>query len=102
MFEKDKVLIAPDLKINDLQEKGDSFEEIELMILKLTAENPRNNVFTNENFEPDFLENLRKDERLLRELCKEWSRVEQDPKLAAFLRQLMKNRFATTSIESDS
>ncbi|MGI8556572.1 MAG: C-terminal helicase domain-containing protein, partial [Pyrinomonadaceae bacterium] len=93
MFEKDKVLIAPDLKINDLQEKGYSFEEIELMILELTAENPRNNVFTNEDFEPDFLENLRKDEKLLRELCKEWSRIEQDPKLDSFFRTIDEELF---------
>ena len=95
MFEKDKVLIAPDLKINDLQEKGYSFEEIELMILELTAENPRNNVFTNEDFEPDFLENLQKDEKLLKELCQEWSRIEQDPKLDAFFKAVDEELFRT-------
>ncbi len=93
MFEKDKVLIAPDLKINDLQEKGYSFEEIELMILELTAENPRNNVFTKEDFEPEFLENLRKDEKLLSELCKEWAKVEQDPKLDAFFKAIDEELF---------
>lgn len=93
MFESDKVFIAPDLKINDLQEKGYSFEEIELMILELTAENPRNNVFATEDFEPEFLENLRKDEKLLRELCGEWSRVEQDPKLETFFKAVTEELF---------
>jgi superfamily II DNA/RNA helicase len=93
MFEKNKILIAPDLKINDLQEKGYSFEEIELMILELTAENSRNNVFAMEDFEPDFLENLRKDEKLLKELCEEWSRIEQDPKLEAFFKAINEELF---------
>lgn len=93
MFEKDKILIAPDLKVNDLQEKGYSFEEIELMILELTAENPRNNVFTQENFESDFLEGLQKDAKLLKELCEEWAKIDQDPKLDAFFNALEADLF---------
>lgn len=93
MFESDKVFIAPDLKINDLQEKGYSFEEIELMILEMTSENPRNNVFNREDFEPEFIENLQKDAKLLRELCEEWSRVEQDPKLETFFKTVTEELF---------
>jgi Superfamily II DNA and RNA helicases len=93
MFEMGKVLIAPDLKINDLQEKGYSYEEIEKMILELTAENPRNNVFGPEDFEPEFLEGLRKDEQLLNELYDEWARIEQDPKLDTFFKTLDEELF---------
>jgi Superfamily II DNA and RNA helicases len=93
MFETGRVLIAPDLKINDLQEKGYSYEEIEKMILELTAENPRNNVFGPEDFEPEFLAGLRKDEQLLNELCQEWAHIEQDPKLDTFFKTIDEELF---------
>ena len=60
MFEKGKVLIAPDLHINDLMEKGVSIEDLEAMILELSVENPRNNIFTPDDFESYFIEGLKK------------------------------------------
>ena len=84
MFERGKVLIAPDLKINDLIEKGYDVDRIEEMILELTAENPRNNIFANEDFEPEFIDSLKRDEQLLNELCEKWEKVGQDPKLDKF------------------
>ncbi|MCW5962237.1 MAG: hypothetical protein KIS76_18900 [Pyrinomonadaceae bacterium] len=86
MFERNRVMIAPDLNINNLIDKGLSLEEIEEKLLELTAENPRNNVFEKEDFEPDFLDLLKKDEVLLRELCDKWKSVNQDPKLEAFFK----------------
>src|SRR5690606_25830053 len=85
MFDKGKVLIAPDLRVNDLMEKGFSIEELEVIILQMSAENPKNNVFSPDDFDSDFIDGLRKDHLLLQELVKEWSQVEQDPKLDAFL-----------------
>ncbi|MGI8543457.1 MAG: helicase-related protein, partial [Aridibacter sp.] len=93
MFEKNKVLIAPDLNINQLLEKGYSFEQIEELILELTAENPRNNVFETDDFAPDFVEGLKKDEKLLSELCNEWAKVVQDPKLDAFFKAIDEELF---------
>jgi superfamily II DNA/RNA helicase len=93
MFERGRVLIAPDLKVNDLLEKGYSFDEIEELILELTADNPRNNVFEPDNFEPDFLNGLKKDEKLLNELCVEWTRVEEDPKVDAFFKAIDEELF---------
>lgn len=81
MFEDDKVLIAPDLNINQLIEKGFSMEEIEALILELSTENPKNNIFKAEDFEPEFLAGLKKDEQLLRALHEEWNLVDSDPKL---------------------
>jgi len=81
MFEDDKVLIAPDLNINQLIEKGFSMEEIEELILELSTENPKNNIFKAEDFEPEFLAGLKKDEQLLRALHEEWNLVDADPKL---------------------
>ncbi len=88
MFEKGKILIAPDLRINDLMEKGFTIEELEIMVLEMSAESPRNNVFTPDDFEQFFIEGLKKDHSLLQELAKEWALVEQDPKLDMFLRTL--------------
>ncbi|HLK28343.1 MAG TPA: helicase-related protein [Puia sp.] len=85
MFDKGKVLIAPDLRVNDLMEKGFSIEDLELMILEMSAENPRNNVFSPDDFDSSFIEGLRKDYLLLQELVKEWSKVIEDPKIDAFL-----------------
>jgi superfamily II DNA/RNA helicase len=90
MFEKNKVLIAPDLRVNDLMEGGASIEDIEEMIARLNEENPqgRNNVFTTEDFDSKFVEGLQKDFVLLNELIKEWEKVKQDPKLETFLKVL--------------
>lgn len=93
MFERGRILVAPDLKVNDLIEKGYSFDEIEELILELTADNPRNNVFAPEDFETDFLSGLKKDEALLNELCEEWSRIEDDPKLDAFFKAIDEELF---------
>ena len=90
MFKDDKVLIAPDLNINELIEKGFSTEEIENLIIELSTENPKNNVFKADDFEPEFLEGLKKDELLLRELHDEWKLVESDPKLEKLLDALEK------------
>ena len=81
MFENDKILIAPDLNINDLIEKGFSMDEIEDLILELSIEKPKNNIFKAEDFDPELLIGLKKDEILLKELRNEWEKVEEDPKI---------------------
>ncbi len=88
MFDKGKVLIAPDLRVNDLLEKGSTIEELEELIMEMSIENPRNNVFAPEDFDSDFIQGLRKDHLLLKDLVKEWTTVEQDPKLDAFFSAL--------------
>lgn len=90
MFDKNKVLIAPDLKVNDLMEKGSSIEDIEILINSLNEESPggRNNIFTTDDFDEKFVQGLRKDYLLLKELIKDWDKVEQDPKLDAFFKIL--------------
>lgn len=96
MFEKKKILIAPDLRINDLMEKGFSIEDLETMILEMSTENPRNNVFTPEDFESNFIEGLKKDYALLQELIKEWSKIKEDPKLDAFFKVLNEELLSPT------
>lgn len=106
MFEKNKVLIAPDLGVNELQEKGFSEEEIERLINEINYSKPRNDIFEAKDFversiskeKPQFtslLEGLKKDHELLLELVKAWDKVEQDPKLDAFLIVLKDELFNT-------
>lgn len=84
MFEKDQVLIAPDLNVNQLFEKGLSADEIEELIIELSIEKPRNNVFRADDFQADLLEGLKKDEALLNELHQAWQQVSEDPKIERF------------------
>lgn len=88
MFENDKILIAPNLNINELIEKGFSIEDIESLIIELSIDKPKNNIFKAEDFEEDFLLGLRKDEMLLKELSIEWSKVEEDPKIDELFKAL--------------
>ncbi|MEO8574911.1 MAG: helicase-related protein, partial [Pyrinomonadaceae bacterium] len=90
MFEDGKVFIAPDLNINDLMEKGWTVEEIELFILEKSIDDPntRNRVFESDDFEPDFLNGLRKDSIELHDLVNKWNDVDVDPKLETFFASL--------------
>ncbi len=93
MFEKEKVVIAPDLNVNDLMEKGASVEDLEELILSLGIDGKNNRVFTSEDFESDFIAGLRADKSLLEELCQMWAKVEQDPKLDAFFKAMDEELF---------
>ena len=108
MFENGKVLIAPDLKVNDLQEKGISVEDIELMIDELSQTNPRNNTCNFDDFVErpiskdnptliSLLDGLKGDLKLLTELVELWDKVTYDPKLTAFIDNL-KNEFLRKDI----
>lgn len=88
MFTKGKVYVAPDAKVNELMNQDWSDEEIEEYILELSEKNPRNQIFTPEDFKEDFLEKLKSDFASLQELCDEWAKIEQDPKWNVFLHLL--------------
>ena len=93
MFEQEKVIIAPDLNVNDLMEKGSSVEDLEELILSLGIDGRNNRVFTSEDFESGFVEGLRFDREILEELCQMWAKVEQDPKLDAFFKAIDEELF---------
>lgn len=96
MFERGKIMIAPDKSVNELMDKGFSFDEIEEIIQQLSIENPKNNIFAPDDFAPDLIEGLRKDYELLQELVKAWDKIEQDPKLDAFVVALKEELFNKT------
>ncbi|MFT7380962.1 MAG: superfamily II DNA/RNA helicase [Roseivirga sp.] len=88
MFHNDRVLIAPDLNINALIEKGHTMEEIEGLIDELGIEKPKNRRFYKEDFQEEFLTGLEKDRDLLKQLVKAWEGVKEDPKLDEFFFKL--------------
>lgn len=90
MFEKDKVFIAPDTDVNKLLDKGWTDEDIENEIERLAEENPKNQTFKANNFKPEFLDGLKKDAELLKELVENWNNIDYDPKLKKFIAKLKK------------
>lgn len=90
MFENDRVYIVPDGDINKMLDKGLSTEEIENEIKRLNEENPKNNIFSADDFEPYFVDSLIKDKRYLNELVALWNEINYDPKLDKFLTSLNK------------
>jgi len=95
MFERGKVFIAPDKSVNEMMDNGMSFDEIEEVIMQLSIDNPKNNVFTPDDFDEAFIIGLRKDYEHLTELVKVWDKIEQDPKLDAFIDTLKNELFKT-------
>ena len=96
MFQNERVFIAPDLDINKLLDDGLSEEDIEIKILEISDEKPNNRVFNDTDFQEGFLEQLQNDANILGKLCKDWAKVENDPKLVAFFEVLNTELFSAT------
>lgn len=90
MFANDKVFIAPDSDVNSLLDKGWNEDDIEKEIARLAQENPKNQTFKASDFKPGFIEELKKDAKLLKELVISWNKVDHDPKLEVFIDKLAK------------
>jgi ERCC4-related helicase len=90
MFENNKVFIAPDTNVNKLLDKGWSEEDIEKEIERLSEENPKNQTFKSSDFKDGFIESLKKDSKLIKELVKGWNAIKNDPKMDVFIAQLSK------------
>jgi superfamily II DNA/RNA helicase len=88
MFENDKVFIAPDTNVNKLLNDGWSDEDIEKKIEELAEENPKNRTFSKDDFKSEFIDDLKNDAELLRELLSRWEAVDNDPKLDVFVANL--------------
>lgn len=87
MFDKNKVIIAPDINVKDKQAKGWELDRIiEYAVEKGLKE--EDTVFKDEDFSERFLEMLKEDAKNLKELCKQWDEVSEDPKLELFIDKL--------------
>ena len=106
MYERDSVFIAPDLDISDLLNQGKSDEEIEIEILKIDDEKPKNKKFKKTDFKEGwtdkdkkyhkgFIEGLRTDYENLKSLNDKWQAVDDeknDPKWNVFI-ELLENQY---------
>ncbi|MFT3979448.1 MAG: helicase-related protein [Ferruginibacter sp.] len=90
MYERDSVFIAPDLDITDMINKGYTDEEIEIEILKIDDEKPKNRKFKQSDFKKGFIEGLKKDYEHLLALNEQWQAIEEanDPKWNVFIELL--------------
>ena len=95
MYERDSIFIAPDLDISDLLNKGYTDEEIEIEILKIDDEKPKNRKFTQKDFKEGFIEGLKKDYESLVLLNEKWQQVQpdNDPKWNVFIKLLKSEYF---------
>lgn len=86
MFDNNKVLIAPDLDINMLLESGFTDVEIEEKLNTKAEVNPKNATFRATDFDPKFIEMLRKDQVILEQMCADWDNItdQDDSKFAKF------------------
>ena len=87
MFDQNKVIIAPDINVKDKQAKGWELDRIiEYAVEKGLKE--EDTVFKDEDFSERFLEMLKEDAENLKELCRKWDEVSEDPKLELFIDKL--------------
>ncbi len=92
MFDEDKVIIAPDLKVKDLQAKNMELDEIiEYAIAKGYA--AEDILFSADAFSPDFLEMLHHDKAILERLNVDWEKENDDPKFDKFRKHLIHDFF---------
>ena len=75
MLDNDKVFIAPDLDINMLLEAGFTEEEIEEKLNAKAEDNPKNAIFKADDFKPEFIEMLRKDQAILEKMWNDWENI---------------------------
>ena len=92
MFDKGKVIVAPELKVKDLQAKGLELDKIiEFGLSKGFDE--KDFVFAPEDFDGNFIEMLKTDKEKLQNIKKEWDKITEDPKLDLFIKKLEKEFF---------
>ena len=87
MFEEKKVIIAPDLKVKDLQAKNMELDKIiELAVTK--GYQAEDIVYSEKAFRDEFLPMLRHDKKILEELVKKWEKEDDDPKFTEFINHM--------------
>lgn len=87
MFDENKVIIAPDLKVKDLQSKNIELDQIlELAVSKGYL--VEDILYEADAFEERFIEMLRNDQKVLERLNEDWSKETEDPKFDLFRKQV--------------
>ena len=88
MFAEDKVLIIPEIDVKGLMDKGWELDKIiDLAVEKLGCET-KDVSYPADSFDPKFVEMLKADLEIIRDLRTRWDSVTEDPKLDLFIEQL--------------
>ena len=97
MFDEDKVVIAPELNVKDLQAKGLELDEI---IEKAVSRGytKEDIVYKADDFAPGFIEMLRHDKEVLEGLNVDWQEECDDPKFERFRKTLEQEFFDERNI----
>ncbi len=88
MFEDDKVYVAPDIDVNKYLNEGNE----EALEEKINEKGGNNQIYLADAFKEDFIELLKADEKKIKQLVDEWSKIDYDPKLNKFIADL-KSKF---------
>ena len=96
MFEANKVIIAPELKVKDLQAKDMELDEIIEYALNKGYE-VDDILYEADAFQPVFLRMLHNDKNVLERLNQDWEQENDDPKFDLFRRKL-ETEFMKTDI----
>ena len=78
MWENDRIFIAPDMDINKLYELGYTDDEIEEKLNEKAEDNPKNAKFKRDDFNPEYIDLLRHDQKLLDNMWLEWEYIDED------------------------
>lgn len=89
MFENGKIYIAPNLPVSDMINEGKE-EELLNLIIEKSLDDPTIEICEPDDFEYNFLPGLINDHQLLKDLHKDWSKIEEDPKIEVFIEYLRK------------
>ena len=101
MFDEDKIIIAPELKVKELQTKGMELDEIlEYAIEKGYIDDAAEITYRADCFESGFLSMLQNDKKILEQLISNWSKIDYDPKYDLFIDKL-NNEFLKKRINKE-
>ena len=89
MFNENKVIIAPDLKVKDLQAKDMELDQIIEYALN-KGYTKEDILFTADAFESTFFDMLEHDKKILEQLNADWKQEHEDPKFDKFKEELPK------------
>ncbi|WP_373059994.1 helicase-related protein [Zunongwangia sp. H14] len=98
MFENDKVFVAPDLDLNKFYDEGKE-DEIEEKINELNEQSPNNAIYKSNDFSPELIEGLKKDQKIIDDLFQKWESVKEDPKIKKFIKDLNSVFFSDGNME---
>jgi superfamily II DNA or RNA helicase len=99
MFEQDKVIIAPELNVKELQFKGMTLDEI-MDYIRDRGYQDDDFLYKADDFDSQFIEMLKNDRNVLQSLCDAWAQIDEDPKLDKFINKL--GEFLSSDINPES